>query len=227
MKPSRAIPLSIIFGGVVIAVAVYLATPKAPAPTTLNIAKLTPVRATDHIMGNPAAPVKIIEYCDFESSYCKTLDVTLRQIMADNGASGKVAWVYRQFPVLTKHPNALSAAEAAECAAKTGGNDAFWRFTNQLFTHQPTTPSQYGTLAANAGLPGTAFASCYANASTTVLAAIQADSANANAMKAPGVPFSLLVANGQVPQVMLGTYPYVAIQQLISEALSKLNQGAP
>jgi len=54
----------------------------------------------------------------------------LHQIIANEGVGGNVAWVFREFPLIEIHPNALFNARAAECVAQVAGNDAFWKFAD-------------------------------------------------------------------------------------------------
>ncbi len=225
MKSSLTIPTAIILGGIVVAGAVYfsLRQPAAPTLSTGNPALVRPVDLNDHMLGNPAAPVVIVEYADFDCEFCKNFDDVLHQIVANEGTNGDVAWVYREFPLVQIHPNTFSGAEAAECAAQVAGNDAFWKFADALFANQPVDPSQYGTLAASAGISNEDFATCFANASTTVDARINADIQNALAIGAQGTPYSLILVNGQSPVVMNGAYSYDAVKQLVDQALQSIN----
>ena len=145
---------------------------------------------------------------------------TLHQIIANEGTKGNVAWVYRHFPLTEIHPNALSHARAAECAATVAGNDAFWKFSQALYANQSADPSTYGTLAMSAGISGDAFAICYANASLTFDARIMADRQNALDIGADGTPYSIILVKGKPPVVMAGAYPYDAVEQLLSQALA-------
>src|SRR3989344_4890477 len=82
---------------------------------------IRPVGADDHIFGNADAPVKIIEYSDFECPFCKDFHKTMKQITDEYEDSGKVAWVYRHFPIDELHPvKARKEAIASECAAELG-----------------------------------------------------------------------------------------------------------
>ncbi len=219
MRNALTIPLAIVLGGVIIAIAVYISIPKLSSTDTGNAALVRPVGASDHILGNPAAPVMIIEYSDFECTFCKTFHETLHQIVANEGVDGKVAWVFREFPLSEIHPNALAHARAAECIARVAGNDAFWKFADALFKNQPVDSVRYGELASAAGISNADFAACFADASSMVDARIMADRQNALDIGAPGTPYSLIVVAGKPPIVMNGTYPYDAVQQLVDQAL--------
>ena len=58
----------------------------------------------------------------------------MQQLMSEYGKSGKVAWVYRQYPIVQLHSKAPKEAEALECAAELGGNEKFWDYTDRLYT---------------------------------------------------------------------------------------------
>ena len=225
MKSAYTVPAAIVFGGIIIATAVYVSVPKGHP--VANAALMRPVSISDHIFGNPAAPVMIIEYADFDCGFCKGFHDTLRQVIANEGASGQVAWVFREFPLIEIHPDAFALARAAECAASAAGsdaatsNDAFWRFANALYMNQPVDPSRLGTIASSVGISGETFATCYANASPALDARITADRQNALLMGATGAPFSVIVTNGKDPVVMDGAYSYNAVKQLVDQALGK------
>lgn len=224
MNKSLTIPIAIFLGGVMVAAAVYFTSAPTQEPSTSsgtgNPTLVTPVGPSDHILGNPAAPVKIIEYSDFSCEYCKAFNATMHQIIANEGTTGKVAWVFREFPLTEIHPNALAQAQAAECVAKTSGEQAFWNFEDALFQNQPVDPSHFGALAQKAGVTNSnALGDCLANASSTVNAQIMAERQNAIDIGARGTPYSVLLAPGQAPVVMDGAYSYDAVKQLIDQAL--------
>jgi protein-disulfide isomerase len=222
MKSTLTIPIAIAIGGGIVAIALYVSIPKSPSTGVGNPALVRSVSPTDHILGNPTAKVMIVEYSDFDCEFCKSFNETLHQIVANAGAGGQVAWVFREFPLTEIHPNALSHARAAECVAQVAGNDAFWRFADLLFANQPVDPSRYGELALASGVVGdSAFATCFASASTTLIDRIQADRQNALLMGAQGTPYSLILVNGQPPVVMAGGYSYDAAKELVDQALQK------
>ena len=117
----------------------------------------------DHIYGNPDALVSLIEYSDFECPFCKRFHITAKEIV--DAYDGKVNWVYRHFPLAFHNPGAQLQAEASECAAALGGNDAFWKYTDIIY--ERTTSNGDGfpieglvPLAREIGLDGDAFSSC-------------------------------------------------------------------
>jgi len=220
MKSSYTIPFAIVAGGIIIAIAVYVSMPKISTLSDGNPALVRPVGSADHILGNPAAQVMIVEYSDFDCDYCKGFNDTLHQIVANAGVHGDVAWVYREFPLTELHPNALKHAEAAECAAQAGGSDAFWKFADALFANQPVDPAQYGTYAKKVGIAGDAFATCFADAQTAVDARIAADRRNALDIGAKGTPYSLILVAGKPPVVIGAAYPYDEVLQMVNDALA-------
>ena len=97
----------------------------------------------DHLLGDPAAEATIIEYSDFECPYCKSFHGVPQQVATRLG--GKVNVIWRHFPLDFHNPAAQKEAEASECAAKVGGNDAFWKYADGIM----------GRTASNGkGLPG-------------------------------------------------------------------------
>ncbi|MFZ2500465.1 MAG: thioredoxin domain-containing protein [Minisyncoccia bacterium] len=222
MKTSHTIPLAIVFGGIIVAIAIYVSMPKQSSTSSGNgnPALVRPVGSSDHILGNPAAKVMIVEYADFDCDYCKGFDDTLHQIIANAGVNGNVAWVYREFPLTEIHPNALPNSRAAECVAQVAGNDAFWKFKTTLFANQPIDPTKYGVYAKASGISGDDFATCFANASATLDTRIMADRKNALDVGARGTPYSLIVVPGKPPVVIDGAYPYEAVKQLVDQALA-------
>jgi protein-disulfide isomerase len=86
--------------------------------------------------GSPTAPVTVYEMSDFQCPYCKKFALeTFPQLERDYIRTGKVRWVFINFPLTSVHAHASAAAELALCAAK---QRAFWRVHDLLFQHQET-----------------------------------------------------------------------------------------
>jgi protein-disulfide isomerase len=222
MERSLTIPIAIALGGIIVAGAVYISMPKFSSIGMGNSALVRPISTSDHILGNPTAPVIIVVYSDFECAFCKDFHETLLRIITNEGSTGNVALVYREFPLIEIHPNALSHAKAAECIAQVDGNIAFWKFVDALYRKQPVNPLQYGELASRIGISSNDFAICFAGELTTIETRIMADRKNALDMGANGTPYSLILVAGKPPVVMNGGYPYNAVKQLVDEALQSV-----
>jgi len=147
MDSKLMVPLSIIIAAIVIAGALFMVnngdSPKVvdngDTPTDTEVAKdMKPVSADDHILGNPNADIIIVEYSDTECPFCKRFHETMHQVIDEYGKDGKVAWVYRHFPLAQLHSKAQKEAEATECAFDQGGNTAFWEYTDRLYEITPS-----------------------------------------------------------------------------------------
>jgi len=88
------------------------------------------VPADAHVLGNPDAPVTIVEFGDLECPYCRAAAPVLHDVVASSG--GRVRLVFRHFPLFEIHPHALTAALAAEAA---GARGLFWEMHDALFAH--------------------------------------------------------------------------------------------
>jgi protein-disulfide isomerase len=85
----------------------------------------------DHVLGNLAAPVTVLEYGDYECPYCAAAAPVLLRLVEES--EGGVRLVFRNFPIADRHPYALTAALAAEAA---GAQGAFWPMHEMLFARQ-------------------------------------------------------------------------------------------
>ena len=106
--------------------------------------------ARDHIRGSNEAPVTLVEYGDFECTYCGQAEQVIRQLLADHG--GDVRYVWRHLPLNDVHPNAQLAAEASEAA---GAQGHFWEMYDALIGHQGALrPADVAQYARGLGLDG-------------------------------------------------------------------------
>jgi len=175
----------------------------------VNIAEIT---ERDHLFGNPNAPIKIVEYSDFECPFCSRFHPTVEQVVQE--FDGEVAWVYRHFP-LNIHANAEPAAEASECVAELGGNDAFWSFSEELFNNQRGLgESLYLQLAAAEGVSESAMQSCLD--SDRHLAKVRSDMQDAINAGGRGTPFSVVIGENGDMVPFSGALPYESVVSVIN-----------
>jgi protein-disulfide isomerase len=137
------------------------AAPSAPtAPAAAGPVK--PVDASDHVRGDKNAKISLIEYSDYECPFCKRHHPTMLKLFETY--KNDVNWVYRHFP-LSFHQNAQKEAEASECVAELGGNDAFWNFTDKIYERTTSNGTGFaldklGPLAKEVGVDQAKFQTC-------------------------------------------------------------------
>ena len=86
--------------------------------------------------GSASAPVTVYEMSDFQCPFCRRHALeTWPTLEKEYVATGKVRWVFINFPLTSIHPNAVAAAEFAMCAAR---QDKFWQAHDVLFRTQGT-----------------------------------------------------------------------------------------
>lgn len=230
-KRDYLLPASIMIAGVLVTVALFYNAGKKTEnqPADLRGAavnrelpspdNMKPVSETDHIFGNPNAPVKVVEFSDLECPFCKSFHATMHQIV--RAYDGQVAWVYRHFPLPQLHPKAPDEARASECAAKLGGNDKFWSFIDKIFE---VTPSNNGLdlaelpkIAGDIGLDVKEFSSCFS--SDYGQDRVQNDVLDAGNSGARGTPYSVVVDKNGKRIVIPGALPFEQVNAIISTAL--------
>lgn len=232
-KNNLAVPIAIVIAGALIAWSVIYSTGKIPSKTTANnqqgqsaieetgnLEAMNPVSSNDHIRGNPNAPVKIVEYSDTECPFCKRFHSIMQQVMNEYGNNGKVAWVYRHFPLDQLHPKARKEAEATECAAELGGNDKFWSYLDRLMEITPANngldPAELPKIAQYVGLDLTKFNECLS--SGKFAQKIEAHVQNAITTGGRGTPWSIVVGQNGKKYPLSGAQPYESVKQLIDLA---------
>ena len=87
---------------------------------------------SDHVIGRRNAPIQLIVYSDLSCPYCNNFFArTLPMLQAKYGDHIVIA--YRHLPLEAIHPRALREAEASECSAILGGEEAFWKFERAVY----------------------------------------------------------------------------------------------
>ena len=88
----------------------------------------------DPLRGDENAPINLIEFSDFGCPFCAKFHQSTLPLIEENYIkTGKVKFIYRDFPILSLHPNAGIAAMSAECANDQG---MFWQYHDYLFENQ-------------------------------------------------------------------------------------------
>lgn len=89
------------------------------------------VNNNDHVLGNPDAPIELVEYGDYECPYCGLAYPVVHEILKELGNG--IRFVFRNFPLSNIHPNAFATAVATEAADLQG---RFWEMHDIVFEHQ-------------------------------------------------------------------------------------------
>lgn len=85
----------------------------------------------DHVFGKADSKVTLIEYGDFQCPYCGQAYPQVKKVTEDYAS--KIAFIFRNYPLPTMHPNAKAAAAAAEAAGLQG---KYWEMHNKLYETQ-------------------------------------------------------------------------------------------
>jgi protein-disulfide isomerase len=225
------IPLSIVLAGIFIGAGLYFGSGQPSAPVavvtnpgetaepavpTTNTDKVLSVTSDDYVRGSVGAPITIVEYSDFDCSFCGRFHDTMKNIIAKDDS---VAWVYRHFPVLG--PQSPAVAMASLCAGELAGNEGFWKFADEYFAARAT-----GDRTAHAeliprlvqaqGINQGAFTECFE--SNRHAETVQSQATNAAETGGRGTPWSILIGPTGKTYPINGALPQATIEQLIEVA---------
>ncbi len=225
MKSQYVLPVTIVVAGALVAGAVFLVG-GGSNPAGTNTGEVTAREydpAVDYIIGNPDAPIKVVEYSDLECPFCKEFQKTMHQVMEYYGNSGQVAWVFRHFPLAQLHSKAPQEAAAAECAGELGGNEMYWKYIDRIFEITPSSNgldlNQLPVVAGELGLDVNAFNQCLS--SNRYAKKVSDSYAEAIALGAQGTPFTLVMVGGEAV-TLPGNQPYDSMRAAIDAILTGL-----
>ena len=181
------------------AVKVMLEPPRYTVPTS----------SSDPVRGNPAAPVTIIEFSDFQCPFCARVNPTLDRIRQTYGERVKI--VFKDYP-LPNHPQAPKAAEAARCAAE---QNKFWEMHDAMFANQRALEvSSLKQTARAIGLNGATFDQCLDSGKHEPTVRVGSDLGERMGVNSTPT----LYINGRA---VLGAMPFESFKQIIDEELAK------
>ncbi len=169
----------------------------------------------DPSKGDPDAPITIVEFSDYECPFCKRfVDNTFDQIQKEYIDTGKVKYVFRDFP-LGFHPNAAPAANAAECVRDQAGDEAYFAYHDVLFANQKALDvASLKGYGADFDIDQAAFATCIDE--EKFAAEVAADMAEGQSYGVSGTP--AFFVNGTL---LSGAQPFAAFKAAIDEALAE------
>ncbi|HTY39793.1 MAG TPA: DsbA family protein [Candidatus Paceibacterota bacterium] len=198
------------------------AAPTAAAPTqqpTGDTSKILAIGSRDVVLGDPKAPVTVIEYADYQCPFCGRFFTQVTNPLRDDYIkSGKVKMVFRDFAFLG--PESTAAAEAAECAKDQG---KYWLFHDALFNAEIAdgqensgnlTPTLFLKLAKDVGMDTKAFGTCVD--SHKYADEVQKSAADGRAIGVQATPTTFVDG-----QMISGAIPYSQFKSAIDAELAK------
>ena len=176
-------------------------------------------------LGDPNAPLTIVEFSDFECSYCRRFyEQVMPKLKRDYIDTGLVRFVHKDLP-LPFHPHALPAAAAARCA---GEQNRYWELHASLFKQQNCLSCK-GVLgiAAEQELDTSKLQACMERKST--LALINANRSEASLHNISATPTFVIgptQSNGSLDgQIIEGALPWDTFKSTIKTALRNLGRS--
>ena len=177
--------------------------------------------------GRADAVVTLIEFSDYECPFCiRHFQQTMPRLDENYIQSGKIRYVFRDFPIDSNHPQAIRAHEAARCALE---QEKFWDIHNRLFSPPGThEPPALEARAREAGLNVGAFRACIASGRTT--AGVRETESIAETLGATGTPWffvglrDLKTGKVRVLKPIGGALPYEQFATVLDQALKQAEQ---
>lgn len=159
----------------------------------------------DHVFGNKDSKVVLIEYGDYQCPGCASAYEPLKTV--SEKYQEQMAFVFRNFPLASIHPNARAAAASAEAAGLMG---KYWEMHNLLYANQSSWVNTntnernavFEGFASQIGLDATKFASTLRDRSTDINSKISFDQAIGGKAGVTGTP-SLFINGKAIDQFVL------------------------
>lgn len=176
-----------------------------PEPTRI------PVSAEGAFTQGPKdARVTIVEFSDFQCPFCSRVVATLKEVMRLYPRQVRLA--FRDFPIVSLHPKAPKAAEAARCAGEHG---KFWEYHDLLFESQAqATIADFKRFAEQLKLDANGFAACLESGKHA--AAVASDVQEGTRLGITGTPTFFI--NGRL---VVGALPLETFQRLIEREVRR------
>jgi protein-disulfide isomerase len=167
-------------------------------------------------LGDPNAPVVIVEFSDFQCPFCRRHFLQTMPLLREQFIdTGKVQYIFKDFPLDGIHPQARKAAEAANCAARQG---QYWPMHDKLFAEQERWSGNsdavtvFKQFAETLGLDTAAFGACLDGGETA--AEIEEDVQEGLRAGVEGTPAFFI--NGRF---VSGAQPFDVFRQILEQLL--------
>jgi len=234
---SKTVVLAAIAAGIIVAgtAATFMMSSSA-APATIADDKLAATKSVAQIITQLASPsiasapalgsddarVTIVEFGDYQCTWCyRWHEGTKDTLVADYVDTGKVRFLFKDFPINDLSDRASSlAAEASYCAADQG---KYWEYHDEVYRNWNgentgwVTRGSLERFAKDAGVPDTsAFSDCLDSGKYASVVRDNYDLARSIGLDA--TPSFIVLIDGKTPQLIRGAHPYSTFERVINEA---------
>ena len=196
-----------------------------PQTASAIIRKISaPTIANAPALGNSKAPITLIEFGDYQCTYCHRFHSDSKELILTNFVNtGKVRFLFKDFPINDLPANRAStlASEASYCAADQG---KYWQYYDTLYNNWKgentgwVTKDNLRQFAKNLGIEDiNRFSQCLESGK---YAGVVADNFNlAESIGLNATPSFVLLANGKQPLEIIGAQPYSVFENVLSHFL--------
>lgn len=238
------VPIAIIFAAIIISVVIFItnrndpnideSTDKTANEDTIDNTnddtsadnssdKVTVPVDNDPYLGNlDSAKVAIVEFSDPECYYCqKFASETFGSIKTNYIDTGKIAYVYKEFPLGNDGDLRFTLAETGMCVFGVGGADAFSTYHKGAFGVEDEAGRT--SLVSSLGINTSEVDNCMSNGTyTSDMTQDQAEGSNAGISGTPGFVVGTLDENGNVTGTLIaGAYPYSTFETELKKLLGE------
>lgn len=216
-KNNNAIIISILIGCFAIALSIIfyaLKTTPSDSPSNPTAEPIEISIDDDAVLGDPDAPITLVEFSDYNCSYCKRhFNNTLPLIKKKYIDTGKVKMVFRDAAYFGQ--NSIALANAASCAQQIGGDEAYYKIHSEIFSGNKNLENLI-LAGSDYGLDKEKFSNCVKN--NEQMQEVLYDSQDARKYGVDGTPGFFI--NGIK---VSGAVPFNNFEQIIESELRKLN----
>lgn len=234
-RNQRLAGIGLIVGGALLIAFLLIWPNLKPIEAPADFTALNRPQTSESSVGDPNAPLQLIEYSDFQCPYCKRFaDETEQQILDAYIATGKVYFTYRSMGNWVSQnmrqgdTESLDSAAAAYCAGDQG---LFWEYHDALYANWngegqgAFSPRRLTAIAELVGLDLRAFQDCFNNGKYEDRA--QQDYQDGLAAGVQGTPSFVLiyqVAGETRTRFIEGALPFSSFQAEFDAALAEMGQ---
>ena len=175
------------------------------------------------VLGDKNAKVTLVEFSDYQCPFCaRNFQQTFPQVNTEYVKTGKVKYIFRDFPLESIHPLAFKASEAARCGGEQG---KYWEMHEILFTNQTKLAADDLTAHAKAaGVDSAKFKACMdSGRQAAKIRSDQADGRQAGVTGTPGFFMGLTQPNAstlKAVKFISGAQPYANFKDAIDSLLA-------